>query len=159
MIGREEVYVNITDTDIRHYNKLYVYRIDNQSDFPYTGPMEPQDLYTEVGNNIRRYRRAVPRTQQEVAARVGLSRASLANIESGHQWVRLHHLYAIAEALQLDSPTVLMPPLKTPPPPARQLAELPLPREGLTDKQRLEVLRLLSDVLGGQEPDTTGGEV
>ena len=122
--------------------------------------MEPQDLYTEVGNNIRRYRRAVPRTQQEVAARVGLSRASLANIESGHQWVRLHHLYAIADALNLDSPTVLMPPLKAPPPPpSRQLPELPLPREGLTDKQRLEVLRLLSDVLGGQEPDTTGGEV
>ena len=122
--------------------------------------MESQDLYTEVGNNIRRHRRAIPRTQQEVAARVGLSRASLANIESGHQWVRLHHLYAIADALNLDSPTVLMPPLKAPPPPpTQQLAELPLPREGLTDNQRLEVLRLLSDVLGGLEPDTNGGEV
>ena len=118
--------------------------------------MEPQDLYTEVGNNIRRYRRAMPRTQQQVAAQVGLSRASLANIESGHQWVRLHHLYAIAEALDLGSPTVLLPPLKPVPPPS-EIAELPLPREGLTDKQRREVLRLLSDVLGGQQPDTTGG--
>ena len=140
-------------------HKRYVYCIDIEPDFPYTGPMEPQDLYTEVGNNIRRYRRGMSRTQQQVAERVGLSRASLANIESGHQWVRLHHLYAIAGALDLDSPTVLMPPLMSvPPPPPLQLAELPLPKEGLTDRQRLEVLRLLSDVLGGQEPDTTGGD-
>lgn len=130
---------------------------DTRAVLLYTGSMEPQDLYTEVGNNIRRYRRAMPRTQQQVAAQVGLSRASLANIESGHQWVRLHHLYAIAEALQLDSPTVLMPPLKPAPTPA-EISELPLPREGLTEKQRLEVLRLLSDVLGGQELDTTRSE-
>ena len=119
--------------------------------------MEPQDLYTEVGNNIRRYRRAMPRTQQQVAAQVGLSRASMANIESGHQWVRLHHLYAIAEALDLDSPNVLLPSLK-PDPPRSEISELPLPKEGLTGKQRLEVLRLLSDVLGGQQPDTNGGD-
>ena len=118
--------------------------------------MEPQDLYSEVGSNIRRYRRGMHRTQQQVAAQIGLSRASLANIESGHQWVRLHHLYAIAEVLDLDSPTVLMPPLK-PAPQHAELSELPLPKEGLTDKQRLEVLRLLSDVLGGQESDTTTG--
>lgn len=118
--------------------------------------MEPQDIYTEVGSNIRRYRRGMHRTQQQVAAQIGLSRASLANIESGHQWVRLHHLYAIAEVLDLDSPTALMPPLK-PAPQHTELSELPLPKEGLTDKQRLEVLRLLSDVLGGQESDTTGG--
>ena len=117
--------------------------------------MEPQDLYTEVGNNIRRYRRAMPRTQQQVAAQVGLSRASLANIESGHQWVRLHHVYAIAEALDLDSPTALLPPLKPAPEPT-EMSELPLPKEGLTDRQRQEVLRLLSDVLGDQEPGSTG---
>ena len=124
--------------------------------FPYTVAMEPQDLYSEVGSNIRRYRRGMHRTQQQVAAQIGLSRASLANIESGHQWVRLHHLYAIAEVLDLDSPTVLMPPLK-PAPQHTELSELPLPKEGLTDKQRLEVLRLLSGVLGGQESDTTTG--
>ena len=117
--------------------------------------MESQDLYTEVGRNIRHYRRGLQRTQQQVAARVGLSRASLANIESGHQWVRLHHLYAIAEVLDLDSLSLLMPPLKPEAPPA-EIAELPLPREGLTDKQRAEVLGLLSSVLGGQEPGARG---
>lgn len=119
--------------------------------------MEPQDIYTKVGNNIRRYRRAMPRTQQQVAQQVGLSRASLANIESGHQWVRLHHLYAIAEALDLDSPTALLPAPNPTPPSAAVPSDLPLPKEGLTDKQRLEVLRLLNDVLGGREPDTGGG--
>ena len=136
--------------------KHYVCRIDIVDVFPYTVAMEPQDIYTEVGRSIRRYRRGMHRTQQQVAAQIGLSRASLANIESGHQWVRLHHLYAIAEVLDLDSPTVLMPPLK-PAPQHTELSELPLPKEGLTDKQRLEVLRLLSGVLGGQESDTTTG--
>ena len=123
----------------------------------YTVGMEPRDIYKEVGHNIRRYRNGAHRTQEQVAAEIGMSRASLANIEAGRQQVLVHHLYAIAAALDLDSPSVLMPPLK-PPPPHTEVSGLPLPKEGLTEKQRLEVLRLLSGVLGGQEPDTTGGD-
>ena len=119
--------------------------------------MEPDDLYSEVGRNIRRYREGARRTQEQVAAEIGVSRASLANIEVGRQKVRLHHLYAIAAALDLDSPAVLLPPAVSTPH-DDELSELPLPKEGLTDKQRLEVLRLLSDVLGGGNPDSTGNE-
>ena len=119
--------------------------------------MEPRDIYKEVGHNVRRYRNGAHRTQEQVAAEIGMSRASLANIEAGRQQVLVHHLYAIAAALDLDSPSVLMPPLK-PAPPQTELSELPLPKEGLTEKQRLEVLRLLSGVLSGQAPDTTGGD-
>ena len=118
--------------------------------------MEPRDLYKEVGHNIRRNRNGARRTQEQLAAEIGMSRASLANIEAGRQQVLVHHLYAIAAALDLDSPSVLMPPLK--PPPHAEVSELPLPKEGLTEKQRLEVLQLLSGVLGGQAPDTTGGD-
>lgn len=118
--------------------------------------MEPRDLYKEVGHNIRRCRNGAHRTQEQLAAEIGMSRASLANIEAGRQQVLVHHLYAIAAALDLDSPSVLMPPLK--PPPHTEVSELPLPKEGLTEKQRLEVLQLLSGVLGGQAPDTTGGD-
>ena len=118
--------------------------------------MESEDIYKEVGRNIRRYRQELRRTQEQVAAEIGISRASLANIEVGRQRVQLHHLYAIAKALDLDSPAVLMPPLSAPAP-HDDLSELPLPK-GLTDKQRLEVLRLLSDVLGGQESGDTGNE-
>ena len=119
--------------------------------------MEPKDIYGEVGRNIRRYRQELRRTQEQVAAEIGISRASLANIEVGRQKVQLHHLYAIAKALDLDSPAMLMPPLSAPTP-HDDLSELPLPKEGLTDKQRLEVLRLLSDVLSSQEPDNAGNE-
>ena len=119
--------------------------------------MESEDIYREVGRNIRRYRQELHRTQEQVAAEIGISRASLANIEVGRQKVQLHHLYAIAKALDLDSPVVLMPPLAAPAP-RDDLSELPLPKEGLSDKQRLEVLRLLSDVLGSQEPGDTGNE-
>lgn len=41
-------------------------------------------------------------TQLELARAVGISRASLANIERGEQRVYIHHLVAIAAALDLD---------------------------------------------------------
>ena len=120
--------------------------------------MESQDIYKEVGRTIRRYREGVRRTQEQVAAAIGMSRASLANIEVGRQRVQLHHLYAIATALDLDSPTVLLPLPSASTPHDDELSELPLPKEGLTDKQRLEVLRLLSDVLGGGSADNARDE-
>ena len=119
--------------------------------------MESRDIYREVGRNIRRYRKGARRTQERVAAQIGMSRASLANIEAGRQQVLVHHLYAIANALDLDSPTVLMP-SPSGPRDDGELSALPLPKEGLTDKQRLEVLHLLSDVLTGRKPGDTGGE-
>ena len=119
--------------------------------------MEPDDIYREVGRNIRRCREAARRKQEQLAAEIGISRASLANIEVGRQKIRLHHLYAIAAALDLHSPAMLLPkPALTPHDDA--LSELPLPKEGLTDKQRLEVLHLLNDVLTGRKPGDTGGE-
>lgn len=120
--------------------------------------MESEDIYKEVGRNIRRYRHELRRTQEQVAAEIGISRASLANIEVGRQKVQLHHLYAIAKALDLDSPAVLLPPPPISTPRDDELSELPLPKEGLTDKQRREILRLLSDVLNSQESDNTGDE-
>lgn len=119
--------------------------------------MEHRDIYREVGWNIRRYREGARRTQEQLAAEIGVSRSSLTNIEVGRQKVQLHHLYAIAAALDLDSPVVLLP-LPALASHDDKLSELPLPREGLTDKQRLEVLRLLSDVLSSNNPDNTRGE-
>ena len=106
--------------------------------------MRPKDIYREVGRNIRRYRAGSHRTQAQLASEIGISRASLANIEAGRQQLLLHHLYAIADALDLDSPGALMP---------AQLSrgadpvDLPLPTEGLNETQRREVLRLMSGVM------------
>ena len=120
--------------------------------------MEPDEIYREVGRSIRRYREEARRTQEQMAAEIGISRASLANIEVGRQKVRLHHLYAIARALGLDAPADLLPPMSASAPHDDPLPDLPLPREGLTDKQRREVLRLLSDVLSNPQAGNTGDE-
>ena len=113
--------------------------------------MRPKDIYREVGRHIRRYRAGVPRTQAQLAAEIGISRPSLANIEAGRQQVLLHHLYAIADALGLDSPGVLMP---EPPPRDHEPAALPLPAEGLSEKQRQEVLRLMGGALNTENQET-----
>lgn len=48
-------------------------------------------------------------SQGEVAEKVFLSRASIANIESGIQGIRIDNLYAIAEALQVTVIDLLAP--------------------------------------------------
>lgn len=48
-------------------------------------------------------------TQERLAARVGLSRTSIVNVEAGRQRVPLHQLYRIAGALGME-PADLLPP-------------------------------------------------
>ena len=105
-----------------------------------------------MGRTIRRYRAGAHRTQAQLASEIDISRASLANIEAGRQQILLHHLYAIADALDLDSPRVLMP---APSPRDADSADLPLPAEGLSETQRQEVLRLMSDVMKNENPNKT----
>ncbi|MEW8350289.1 MAG: helix-turn-helix transcriptional regulator [Candidatus Thiodiazotropha taylori] len=64
--------------------------------------MNTEFPYPEVGARIKQYRNAKQITQEELAKGVGISRASLANIESGRQRVLLHQLYGFAEQLGLD---------------------------------------------------------
>ena len=114
--------------------------------------MKAEEIYREVGQNIRRYREDARRTQAQLAAQIGMSRASLANIEAGRQQVLLHYLYAIADALELPSPAALMPKPQV----SAQGADvtvLPLPQEGLSEKQRQEVLRLMGGVLNNNNKD------
>ncbi|MHB8270249.1 helix-turn-helix domain-containing protein [Bradyrhizobium sp.] len=73
--------------------------------------MNPESVYRHVGSIIRSHRRKFkPRwTQEKLANRVGISRASLANIETGRQSVLVHQLYAFAEALGLSPSDFLLP--------------------------------------------------
>jgi transcriptional regulator with XRE-family HTH domain len=74
-----------------------------------TFDMNPDSIYRHIGEVIRT-RRATLRpklTQQQLAARVGISRASLANIETGRQSVMVHQLFDLAQALELPASDLL----------------------------------------------------
>ena len=61
--------------------------------------MELEPIYKEIGANIRTRRRQADASQDDVAARVGISRATLANIETGRQRLLVHQLYRLAKVL------------------------------------------------------------
>ena len=63
--------------------------------------MEPEPIYKIIGSIIRRRRRRLELPQKELAAQLGISRATLANIEIGRQRILVHHLYGFAEALDM----------------------------------------------------------
>lgn len=70
-------------------------------------PGEPTDLYVQIGEAICRQRKALKRSQRLLAEAVGLSRASIVNIERGRHRIQIHVLYEIAAALGVDAHTLL----------------------------------------------------
>lgn len=72
--------------------------------------MDDMELYRLLGQNVARLRNAKERTQAEIAAQIGLTRASLANIETGRQKVLMHHVFRLANALECASILDLVPP-------------------------------------------------
>ena len=55
-------------------------------------------VYALIGDAIRRRRGVIGMSQEDLGSRIGLSRASVTNIESGRHPVSIHHLYGIAGA-------------------------------------------------------------
>ncbi len=111
--------------------------------------MDSRHIYRALGDKIKRLRNGAGWTQARLAAEIGISRGSLANMETGRQQVLVHHLYAVAHALELDSPAALMP---LPPGAMHKDNKLPkklsLPEKELNNKQRREVLHFISSVSG-----------
>lgn len=68
-------------------------------------------FYKAFGNAVSTRRTALGLTQAQLASKVRMSRASIANIESGRQNVLLHHVYAIAAALDFTKISDLLPPI------------------------------------------------
>jgi transcriptional regulator with XRE-family HTH domain len=73
------------------------------------GYMSDLEIYRLIGSRIAARRKDLRLKQVEVAALIGLTRASLANIEKGRQKVMLHQIYRIAEALRVESILDLVP--------------------------------------------------
>jgi len=78
--------------------------------------------YSEIGARIRERRKNhLNKTQEEIRKLIGISRASLANIEAGNQRIYIHQLYSAAAALDMDI-TDLLPR----PNPQKNRSDLPL---------------------------------
>lgn len=82
-------------------------------------------------------------TQQQLAEKVDMSRASIANIERGNQSVSLFNLYAIAEALGVSDPADLLPMREGA---SSRLVEFKTSFESLNNRDRTKVNELISRV-------------
>ena len=64
-------------------------------------------IYAVLGGQVRKRREDLEMTQAELSARIGLSRASVANIEGGRQAVLLHQFLSLADALEVPPADLL----------------------------------------------------
>lgn len=97
-----------------------------------------EGLYVALGKIVRSRREREGMTQDELARRVGMTRTSITNIESGRQKVQLHTLYDVADALNVPIKDLLPPPKVA----TMEAIEDKLP-EGLTAAEREWAARLL----------------
>lgn len=61
----------------------------------------------ETGIRVRRYRRAIEMTQEELGSAIGLDRATVGKIEAGRRDVKVCLLFKLARALQVPARTLL----------------------------------------------------
>jgi transcriptional regulator with XRE-family HTH domain len=70
------------------------------------------NLYQAIGAGVAEARKQRGIRQVDLATAVGLTRASVANIESGTQRIQVHTLIATAQALKLDPADLISQALK-----------------------------------------------
>jgi transcriptional regulator with XRE-family HTH domain len=104
-------------------------------------PADP--IYKRIGALIKARRKTLQMKQEMLASALGISRGSLANIETGRQSILVHQLYKYADALQL-TPSDLLPPRPTDHATVNR-TELPLPTD-LKAQQKEQVARLFMQV-------------
>jgi transcriptional regulator with XRE-family HTH domain len=108
--------------------------------------MAKQAIYKAFGRAVATRRRELDLTQSELAARVGMSRASVANIESGRQSVLLHHVYGLAEALEITKLSDLLP--APPKPSTREDIDMIIQSdEDVTPRAKAQITDLIASAL------------
>jgi transcriptional regulator with XRE-family HTH domain len=107
--------------------------------------MSDEAIYQAFGRAVATRRKELNLTQTALAARVGMSRASIANIESGRQNVLLHHAYSLASALKFSKISDLLP---TQPKPATQEdLDMILSDETVTARGKAQITDLIASAL------------
>lgn len=71
--------------------------------------MQSEYIYKHIGSTIKNRRKALKMTQEVLASKLFMSRASLASIEVGRQNVLVHQLYSFAKILELEISDFLAP--------------------------------------------------
>jgi len=102
-------------------------------------------LYKAFGEAVAKRRNALGLSQAELAAKVGISRASVANIERGRQNVLLHHAYSLASALEFARVGDLLPSI-----PKRALAKpvtIALSDKSVGERGKAQITDLITFVL------------
>src|SRR5947207_14790685 len=103
-------------------------------------PADP--IYKRIGALIKARRKTLQMKQEHLASTLGISRGSLANIETGRQSILVHQLYKFASALQLAPSDLLPPPAKE----GLGSKETTLPLPGnLKSRQKQQVARLFME--------------
>lgn len=112
--------------------------------------MTNKDLYRELGERVAARRRAQNLTQTELASRSGLSRASIASIESGRQNVLLHHVYDLAAALKIEKVGDLLPlPKKL------EGDEVKISGEAVTARSKAQIEDMVAVALARRQPQAS----
>ena len=106
--------------------------------------MTLEPIYKTIGGIIRQRRRRLELPQAKLARTLGISRATLANIETGRQRVLVHHIYALAQALDMK-PGELLPQVATTAGSNGDWTKLPIPQD-LKPLQKEQIALLIGPV-------------
>lgn len=111
-------------------------------------------LYKALGDAVKIRRKELKLTQADLAARVNMSRASVANIERGHQKTLLHQVYDLADALQIKV-ALLLP---TPPRPLSpdEFGVSISKGDSVSDKQRAFINDLIGAAIASSAASKAG---
>ena len=110
--------------------------------------MADLEIYRIVGAAVAARRKKLRLKQAEVAEQIGLTRASLANIESGRQKIMLHQIYKLATALKFDSIIDLVPPSFSF---EEAIGPLKLVGSEVNDQQKAQIEQFLWRTTGGKK--------
>jgi transcriptional regulator with XRE-family HTH domain len=103
------------------------------------------------GKAVARRREELELTQAELAGLAGISRASIANIEKGRQNVLLHHIYDLADALQMPRVGDLLPSRTNA---ASELLELNVTDGALSPQGAAQISNFVSAILAANTAKT-----